>query len=228
MSTFLVLARTLREECAIQGAENTPTTVTGQVGEMRRVVKWVQKAYKEVQSARPNWEFLRNDFSFVTIANTQTYTRAAVSLPEVKTWKVDSFRCYTTATGTSDEQWLTYVPWEIFRDEYLFSANRSVTKRPTHFTVRPNKSLVFWPTPDAVYTIAGECYYRPQLLAADADECLIPSEHDDVIVGKGMEYYAAFEGAPEVHAQGQALFSEAFAKLEADQLPPMGMAGALA
>jgi hypothetical protein len=226
--TFLSLARTLREDCGISGAENTPSTVIGQTGEMRRVVNWVKRAYREVQEKRSDWEFLRNDFSFSTIAGTQTYTRAAISLTSVLRWKVDTFRCYRTSTGTTDEQWLTYVPWAAFRDRFLMSANRTLQSRAEFFTVKPDKSIMFWPIPDAAYTIVGEAWNAPDTFAVDADESVIPEECKDVILGKGMTYYAAYEAAPEVAVDGQERFDNAYTTLERDYTPPIEMGEAIA
>lgn len=228
MSTFLELARTLREDCGIPGAENTPTAVTGQKGEMLRVVNWIKRAYREVQNLHPNWNFLRFDFSFPTIVAQGTYTRASISLTELTRWKLDTFRAYLTASGQIDEQWLIYVPWPIFRDQYLMSANRTVQGRPQWFSIKPDKSVAVFPLPNDAYTIVGEYWKRPQLVTANADLFTIPEEFEDVIVGLGMSYYGAYEAAPEVYAEGVSRHNAALSGLQRDYLPEIAMEGALA
>lgn len=226
MSTFLEICQDFREEAGITGSG--PAAVTGQTGEMLRVVNWVKKAYRDVQNRHPNWDFLRNDFTFQTIVSTSTYLPTAISLDELGMWKRDSFRIYLTATGVADEQWLRHWNWDEFRDAYLIGPSQNQTGRPTEFAVRPDKSVVLWPKPDAVYTVAGEYFKRAQEMAANADEPLLPEEFHDIIKWRAMMYYGAQEGAPEVYAQGKDEFSRMMGELRRDQLPRIMLGGALA
>ena len=225
--TFLEICQRLRQEAGISGTG--PTAVTGQSGEMLRVVDWAKSAYENIQNKYPHWEFLRFDFSFPTVAATATYapTDAGVGLTEHTKWVRDSLRIYLTATGVNDEQWLTCIPWATFRDTRLFGANRSVSGRPTEFAVRPNQSIVLWPTPDAVYTVVGEYFKRPQVMSADADEPVFPREFHMAIAWRALVLYGGFESASEAYSRAVIEYNEIMAKLEIDQLPGISVGGTL-
>jgi hypothetical protein len=225
VSTRLQLCQRLRQEAGISGTG--PATTIGQPGEMGRVVDWIDTAYEEIQDKHPDWEFLRNDFTFQTIASTSEYLPSAVALPEHASWKQDSFRAYLTSTGTNDEMWLNYYPWDTFRDAFMFGSNRSTPGKPTEFSVRPNKAVVLWPVPALIYTIGGEYYKRPQVMSANADEPLFPREFHMAIVWKALMYYGTYENAPEAFTTGQSNYDRILRKLEVDQLPSIAMTGTM-
>ena len=62
--TFLQLVQRTRRECGIAGSG--PTTTVNQSGEMARLVDWVQQSWVEIQEEQPDWDFLRNQVSFLT------------------------------------------------------------------------------------------------------------------------------------------------------------------
>jgi hypothetical protein len=219
MSTKLQLCVDLRREAGIAGTG--PLATTNQTGEYQRVVEWIDTAYEEVQNLHPSWDFLRAEFSFATIAATANYTKAAASLAELGSWDVCTFRCYLTATGVADELDLTYVPWSEFRADYGRGTQSTITGRPLVFTVKPNKSVTFWPIPDAIYTINGEYFNRAQVMTADGDEPLIPDQFQAVIVWKGLMLYGAYTGADEKYSHGQNQYKAVLNRLELDQLPEM-------
>jgi len=199
--------------CREAGAGNVPSTTIAQTGEYLRYVNWIDAAYDEIQSIHHNWNFLRADISFST-------SSLSVLIPEFGSWKPDSFRCYLTATGVSDEQFLGYMEWDTFRDAYYFGTSRSQTGRPSIIAVKPNTDLLVWPTADDDYTITGEYFMRPQVLAADIDEPVFPL-HQMAIVWKGLEYYGAYSSEPDKYAMGQSQFKKLIRKLEMSQTPEM-------
>lgn len=224
MSTFLELCKDLRREGA--GVGTGPTAVAGQVGEYGRIVEWILSAYEFVQNKNQGlWNFLRFDFSVPTVASTANYTLATLSLTELGTWKVDTFRCYLTATGINDQQDLEYVPWEVFRESYTLGSLSTQEGRPMVFTIKPNKSVTFWPIPDAVYTVTGEYFKRAQTMTLDADEPLIPAQFQQILVWKGLESMGWEQGAPEKQMRGEREFMRLLSELELDQLPDMMVAG---
>lgn len=226
--TFLQLCSRLRQEVGISGAG--PIAVTGQTGELKRIVDWVLGAYEEIQNKHKNWKFLQNEFSFNTVSGTQAYAltdAALATMTELATWKRDDVRIYLTATGTSDETRLRYCPWENFKATYLFGASRATTGKPTHFSIKPDKSIVFWPKPDAIYTCVGEYFKRAQTMTANADEPLLPDEYHMLIVWQAIVTYAVYTASPEVYAGAKEKVALYMPKLELDQLPPLIMAGPL-
>jgi hypothetical protein len=226
---FLDLAQDLRQETGITGNDGTPVSCQNQAGEMKRVVDWITKANEKVQNKHENWDFLRDDFTFPTLIGQNTYLPTGVSLTTLNRWKIDTLRCYLTAAGTSDEMRMYFVDYDDFRDLYLFSANRTVPGRPVKFTVRPkDKAIITWPSADQPYTISGEYWKSAQAMTKDADVPAFPSQFHRILVFRGMMFYGAFEAAPEVYAAGESEFNRLMGELEADQLPPIGTAGAMA
>lgn len=205
-----------------------PASVLSQTGEMRKVVDWTAKAYESVQNTHLQWNFLRDDFSFSTIASTANYTKAAVTLTELGAWKDDSFRCYLTATGVSDEQELEFVPWDDFRFIYLRGTSGTQTGRPVRFSILPDMSVTFHPIPDAVYTVTGEYFKRAQVMSANADEPIIPREYQQIIVWRALMFYGAERAAPEKYSHGNTEYRRLLRTLERNQLPKISYGAPLA
>lgn len=220
---YLQLCQRTRQECSISGSG--PVTVASQSGEMKKIVDWVLTAYEDIQGMYATWDFLRFDFSFQTIASSSTYLPSAVSLTELAQWKEDSLRIYLTATGVSDEQHLEPQDWTAFKDFRLIGV--IPTGKPSEFAIRPNNAIVLYQTPDAIYTVVGEYFKRPQTMTANADEPLIPNQFQMAIVWKAAMYYAADQGAAELYATAEREFKRVMRRLKRDQLPAISMAGAL-
>ena len=212
--TFLQLAKRLRQEAGIAGTG--PTTVASQSGEMLQVVDWISAAYETIQNAHTSWRFLRNDFSFSTVAGTQSYTPATIGATSFADWIREDMRIYLTSVA--DEQFLEYSPWDEFRVAYLFGSNRTVQGRPVVVTVKPNNSLALWQLPDAVYTVTGEYYKTPDVLSGDSDTPIIPTRFHMIIVWRALMDYGAFQAADEKYAHGQNEYTRLMRMMELDQL----------
>ena len=222
MTTFLGLCQRLNQESGIPVIG--PSTVIGQTGQMKRSVDWIASAYEEIQSEHADWQFLRADFSFPTVIGTVAYLPSAISLPEHADWITESITVYTVSVA--DEQELTYVPWDEFRENYQL---RTVTTgRPYLCSVKPDRSLALYPTPDAVYTVRGEYYKRAQTMTADASEPLFPARFHMILVWRALMLYGAFESAAECYSHGSKEYLRLFSQLEANQLPRILLAGPLA
>lgn len=221
---FLQLCQRARQEAGISGTG--PVSVSSQTGELGKIVDWVLTAYQDVQNKHATWDFMRFDFTFQTIAATSTYLPSAVNLAEHAKWEVNDMRAYLASTGLSDEARIRYRPWRQFK------AVRQIgvvsTGKPCEFSVRPDKSAMFWPTPDAIYTISGEYWKRAQTMTANADEPLIPDEYHMIIVWGAVRYYAGDQGAAELYALADINYTKLMRALEKDQLPQFELAESLA
>lgn len=195
--TFLELCQLTREKCGISG--NGPAAVTGQTGEMGRIVNWVQEAWLDVQRMRTNWWWMRADFSFATVASQQAYTPTDASLTDLSQWHMSTLRAYRTSDGVNDEQFLTEWSYPVFRDTYQYGLQ--APGRPVVVSIRPrDRALLLGSTPDGIYTVVGEYQRaaRPFVLSTDVPG--IPEEFHMIIVYGAMRKYAFFENAPEVAA----------------------------
>ena len=213
---FLQLSQRLRQEAGIAGSG--PTTVISQTGELGRIVSWVLSAYEEIQNLHSTWRFLQADFSFSTVASTQNYTKTTLSLTDLGSWKTDDVRIYSAVT---DETYLTYFPWDKFKELYLYGSQRTQTERPTIFSIKYDDSISLWAIPDDTYTVNGEYFKTAQTMTLDASEPLIPSAYQMAIVWKGLMLYSAYNSIPDAYAHGQNEFRGILRKLEFSQLDRM-------
>ncbi len=210
---FLSICQRLRQEAGLSGVG--PASVLSQTGEMKRVVDWVTAAYQDIQDLHATWRFLREDFSFSTIASVQDYTPAAVSLTDFASWVKEDIRIYESV---SDESQLEYYPWLIFRKSFYFGSNRTVTGRSTVVTVRPDNTLTLWQIPSSIYTVNGEYYKSAQEMSGNADVPVLPSRFHMMIVWKALMHYGAYAGADEKYAHGNNQYKSLLPLLEMDQL----------
>lgn len=215
------LLQLVQRACVEAEYASAPATVVSQTGQFARMVNWVIAADQEIQNKYQRWNFLLNDVSFPTVALTQSYTPTAAGYPELATWNPETFRRWLTSTGSANEIDLTYYPWELFRDLYIFGPLRSQNGPPQFFTIKPDKSLMFWPTPDNVYTVVGEYWKRAQVMSANSDEPLYPSQFHLAPVWKALMSYGSSQAAPEAYTRGAMEFKKLMEDLEIDQLPEM-------
>lgn len=218
--TFLELCQRTRSECGIAGnaSGNTPVTVVGQIGELLRVVNWVQDAYEDIQLRHRDWQFMRYAFSLPLSVGTSTYAKSLISSPGLDDWYVKTFRLYLTSAGVTDETWLIYRDWNYFQDQRLFGSSRAATGRPIEFSVRPDKGLEFWPVPDDAYTVTGDYNRDVHVLTGDTDTPLF-DKFEKVIVWDAVERYAGWTEEPSLFAKAQKEKNRLVNKMEIDYLP---------
>jgi len=204
-----------------------PLTTINQVYEVGRFVTWIDSAYEDIQIRSAVWQFLRFSFSFHTTAGKRNYNKVEMGVPDMASWIPDSFKFYMTSTGVNGEMWLEYWPWQDFYYTYEFGANQAIQGPPKYFTIKPDKTISYWPTPDGDYTISSEYYRRPFVMTADDDEPVFDPHHHMIIVWQALMFYAADAAAPEKYAAGQKEFNKKLQKLELDELPEWFIATSL-
>jgi hypothetical protein len=233
--TYLELVQRLHSEAARQGT--SPTTIVSQTGMALRLVNWVQAAWEELQSEHESWLFRRTPFSFTTNSGETNYTRADLSYDNLSGWRFNPDPCELSGirlySAVADENDLEYVPWDDYRNTYRFGASRSQSGRPTVFSIDTAQAMELWPIPDDTYTVNGEYYMGIDDMPAN--DTVSPTtgrpafiHYHLAIVWKALQYYGAFEGAPEVYAHGQEQYDKMLAKLEITQLEKMTYGAPLA
>lgn len=214
---YLALANRLRSESAISG--NAIPSVIGQTGEYKHLIDWINMAYVDIQNMHVNWEFLRKDLAFDTIAGVQNYSDTGIGLADLGEWSIDSMRVYLKSAGISNEQYLLPVSWDEFRESFLFGSTRSQTGMPVNVAAKPDDSLVIYPIPDAIYSINGEYFRAPHELALDTDLPLIPTKFHMVIVWRALMMYAMHANAQELFVVGDRETRRLIFKMEQVLLP---------
>lgn len=234
----LQLCQALIRECAISGSM---TTTVNQTGEFGRVVSWIDAAWLELQAAHDDWDFLRSSnilgagASFTTVSGTVSYPlgtgggTCGVAAATFGKWDEQSFRCYTTTTGTNDEVFLDPVDFDDWRNAYMYGAMRAVRTRPVVVAIGPGKSVCLGPPPTSAYTVTADYFIAPTAMAADADTPTgLPAAYHMAIVYKAMPKYGYYNAASEVIQRGNEEYRRLIAPLERKYMPRMRTGGALA
>lgn len=233
MATFLGLCSDARRECGMSGTG--PTAVTGQVGDLERIVNWVKNSWTEVQNRHADWLWLRSTFTVNTVSGTDSYAFGVVTDSRLSAvisrfsrwWLYDIDGCpnvksYLTSAGVSGEKYLLPLPWASFRD--LYKRGTQTNNAPVHVTVDPQRNLILGPKPSGIYTITGEYQMSAQVLAADADTPEMPSQFHQLIVYEAMKKYGGFKSASEVSARGIMEGNKLMRQLENNQRPECALA----
>lgn len=224
--TFLELCQRLADKAGITSAI---PSVTNQVGELKRVVNWIAEAYEYIQNKHTDWEFLRRDVLFTAAINKATYTPAEAGVPAFGQWRfIQRWRSYRDAVGVADEQPIEYVPYDAFRDRFMFSTSRLMVGRPTVVTEAPDQSLIFWPIPDQVYIIVGEAYRSPAVMVANSDTPIFAARFHNVIVHRALMFYGEYEGDPNTFGAGQTECARVLSMMESVYLPEWHTPGPMA
>lgn len=219
---FLQLINRTRVECGVSGAATPLSTAQGLTGASARIADWVNSAWVDIQTAKEDWQWMREPFEFNTITQQQVYTPAQAGVSATfANWKRDSFRCSSVGANYGDEQLMNYMDWTTFRNLYQYSNMRRTYARPVVVSITPQKDLAFGSIPDQPYVITAEYYRKPTDLSADADEPDIPERFHLMIVYRAMMFYGGYEAAPEVYQRGETEFKRLMNRLDIDQLPTL-------
>lgn len=238
MSTFLQLAQKLRQEIEIPGTG--PTAVTGQLGQLKRVVDWTRDAYRDIQvrhMGAPMWRWLRGEFTFDTVIGDDTYLfgeltddDTGVAIARFSRWMVNDVenppRAHLKSGGIGGQYRLVFLPWHYYKQIYRIGIFQSSS--PIHITVDPKNRLLLGPKPSDVYVVKGDYLRSAQILAADGDVPEMPSDYHELIVYWAMRKYGANAVAAELLARANTEGMQLMRALEANQLPMVDMAEPLA
>lgn len=234
---FLTLSQRTQLECAITGTLSSVTTTTSQLA---RIVQWVNAAWVEIQTRHDDWDWLRSSrllgqgVGFATVAGQSSYPlgtgagTVGVEADDFGTWDRETFRVNTTSVGYQDETFLDWIPYDSWRDAYMFGAMRSVQTRPVAIAIGPGQSLCLGPPPNALYTVTGDYFRAPSEMVEDTDVPTgLPQQFHMLIVYLAMTKVASYEAAPELLQRGESEFRKLMARLEALRVPEIVMGGSL-
>lgn len=231
MSTFLDLCADLRQETTDSGTG--PAAVTGQTGELARIVKWIKDSWTDLQQAREDWKWMRKSFTVNTTASDGDYlysectdTVTAVAIARWSRWYRDCFKIFLTSTGVGGETPLIWLDWEYFRRIYRYGTQTDGP--PIHVSEDPTGAIVLGPIPDAIYTVSGDYQIGPQTLTDDGDIPEMPTRFHRLIVYEAMARYGGNRVAPEAMMRAVSEGGALRVALELNQLPEMGYGDALA
>jgi len=208
-------------ESGVTGTSVTNTTVQDATGELLRFSTWVNQAWQDLQNEHDGaWNWMNNEFSFVTVAQQAEYPYASapLSLTDFGSWNKDTFRIYKNSIG--NETYLPHLEYRYFRDQYQLGTLRTSYSQPSVFTISPSQSIILaLPPDDTSYVIAGQYQNTPSTLSADTDTPDMPTRFHMLIVWGALIAGGWYENAPEMLARGTKEYKKLKAALEHNQLP---------
>lgn len=223
MSTFLELCKDVNREAGLSGTG--PASVSGQVGMDAKVVSWVKNAWNDIQETEKNWRFLwKNDGVVTCVQGQKTYDPVGLGF-DLRHYDKDSFRVYLGTIG--NQLFITYVPYETFRANYLFGNLQTTQGRPTVFTVNPDNTFSVWPTPNDAYVINFDYFRNPQVLANNTDTPIMPARFHQAIMYLALSRYSAHDENQILYQEAMMNYKRMMNRLYNDQLPNMAVGGAM-
>ena len=209
-----------------------PISVSNQQDDLFELVQHVIQAWIDVQNMKRDWGWMIQQGTFPTVAGQRTYELSTV-LPLADDWQLlNPFNgkpsVFKIQSELANQGWVYYWPYDQFRG-YLDLAVRPEA-RPGYFTIRPDKTLEFDATPDAVYTVFVDYKVKPQVFAANADDPVnypatglgLPAAYHDVIVWKAVKYYCLTRGdRSALEARADAELNRVMTAIKSKYLPQL-------
>lgn len=223
---FLSMCQRLRSEAGLSGSG--PASVLSQTGMQKKIVDWVRSADEDIQNLHSDWEFLVRDFDFATTAAQQAYTPDDAGVSDLNKWRSNDCEQISCRIEYADEQFLIMLSWRDFKRTYLNGVSRSITGRPQFFAIKPDKSMILYPIPDAEYNISGEYFRKAKSLTENTEEPLYPSEYHMAAVWRALVLYGAYDAANEKYTHGQNEYNRLIGAMEANQMPEIAWGEPLA
>ena len=205
---FLDLCQRLVRETGI--ADDGPATVTGQTGDMGRIVNWINDAWLKIQSIRADW-----NWAWSTGTSTLTAATNTVTLPAT----VETIKRVSIGQG-----FLQALDYNDFADNYRVIQDGD----PSVYSIKPDGTLCFSSKPTENKTVSYESYATPVALVNNTDVPAMPERYHILIVYEALRCYAQFDEAPELEKRAFLYYEEMLADLERDQLARIGAPEALA
>lgn len=205
---YLEICQKTRQRAGMAGAG--PSSVSGQSGEMARVVDWVRQAWLDMQATRTDWQPLWRELE-VTVPAGDTI----VSMPPALSHLLGE---RLSVDGRS----LSFFQWRDMPRQTVEAM------APVAATMRPDGRLQVYPASPNDVVIRGEYYERPQVLVSDSDEPWLPEHLQDGIIHQAIVYYGIYEDAPELYQTAQAKAQQYLQRMCNEMLPASELGGPLA
>jgi hypothetical protein len=207
---YLQLAQRVRLEAGLSG--NGPASVTGQTGMDSKLCQWVISAWEEIQLMRNDWRFQWATASIPVVAGTASIQPALIGYDDVGVWITDTL---ALTDGSGEKRYITQKDWATFAKTYQTTEQGSTTV----YSLAPDQSIRLSKLPDQNYTLTGEYFRTPQILASNTDAPRMPERYHMAIVYKALMMYAAHDDAPATFMDARTRFLDMMNRIESTELP---------
>jgi hypothetical protein len=233
MATFLSLCQDVGTDSGLISYQNRPATVVGALGKWADIVSFTAQAWRGIQRARQEWEFMRGDFSHALVIGQSSYLPADLGISsrfarfanDVLVDGLFPMRCFDPALGEADNQNLRQISPECW--SMIYGRGAQTNQRPTDYALANSKLYVGAP-PDKAYTVKGAYWKAPQTLALDADVPDLPEQFHEIIKWRAIIKVSGKDGAFTDRSVAQAEYSPLFRQLVKEQTRRVVLGGTLA
>ena len=186
-------------------------SVNGQVGILKKLIRWVADADELIQREAVNWDFLhKTDYSVSTSVGVAEYLKPA-TLGE---WDRRTFWIDRT---TDNNIQLTEVPYLTWFNTYAIGTQSN--SQPNNIIIKPDSNLAIYNPPDATYALTANYWRTPLRLVANGDTSLIPEAYIRAIITRAQMFYAQDQEAWDIYKTAEAEYRDALSTLKSNQLP---------
>lgn len=198
--TRLVLTQRLGRWSGTKAPSEITSTTSPDDDHVADLVAFVDQAWEDIQTAQGDrWLWMR-ERSIDTVALSASTATLALSAIDSTCRAVIPFY----AADTYPERYVllkhptseaihkcSYVPYDDWRGWY--DRGTRTEGRPVRYTVRPDGTLEFDPTPDVAYTINCDWVHEPVVFSADANTPDMPNHFHMLIVWWAMVYLMGYD-----------------------------------
>jgi hypothetical protein len=226
MATFLELVNDLERESGTIQKGSRLATVVNAPNRQEKMVEWIIEAWRFIQASRADWPWMRKEFTSSLVIGQARYTATNLGLSDVSRWVrpangFEPFTIYDPTIGQGEENDLRYTDWLTWRS--IWDRGTHTPNRPIDISVDYDGKLTFGPTPDKTYTVRGEYYRTPQVLAANTDVPICPVEHHSAILWRAMMLLGDHDEAPAVVSTASVKFQRAYRDLVDAAMPEVSV-----
>lgn len=218
---FLQLAQAVKRESGLSGGG--PVSVVTATGDDARFFQWVNWAHRDICLMHETWLFRRGSALGQTTVMAMPHDLAApgFGLTDFGSWKPQNPEYRPSAWRVSDgqrlEQHLSYLPWDEFRARFVMGAHEA---GPVKFwTTDPAGQLMVAPTPDSAHMVRADYIKDVVDMTADADQPMLPTRFQPLIVWRALTEYGGFDAAGEVMQRAERNYNTNLPALLQAQLP---------
>ena len=207
--------------------------MVGNAGRFEDYAAWLSQSYVDIQNRRNcHWRWLRRTFTISTTSGVGTYAFGACTdvidaapISRFNSWRIndpeDPPKLFLASSGVGTENRLIWQEWDWFK--HLYEIGTQNNGYPAHVTSNPQDKLQLGPKPNGVYTVTGDYWRSPQIMADDSDPNTatpeMPVQFHKLIVYEAMIHYGFQQVANEVLARAERFTSRLTRQLENNQFP---------